>query len=85
MLWEPGQRIHVISEYHGIDAVYFLMGREFNGGRPNGTTTTLRLKEDGVWIPDAYPKKKKKRKRKGKGENRNCRCGLILKGVLTGR
>ncbi|MEQ9860636.1 phage tail protein [Pectobacterium cacticida] len=68
VLWEPGQRIHVISEYHGIDAVYFLMGREFNGGRPNGTTTTLRLKEDGVWIPDAYPKKKKKRKRKGKGE-----------------
>ncbi len=68
VLWEPGQRIHVISEYHGIDAVYFLMGREFNGGRSNGTTTTLRLKEDGVWIPDAYPKKKKQRKRKGKGE-----------------
>ncbi len=68
VLWEPGQRIHVISEYHAIDAVYFLMGREFNGGRPNGTTTTLRLKEDGVWIPDAYPKKKKQRKRKGKGE-----------------
>lgn len=68
VLWEPGQRIHVISEYHGIDAVYFLMGREFNGGRPSGTTTTLRLKEDGVWIPDAYPKKKKQRKRKGKGE-----------------
>lgn len=58
VLWEPGQRIHVISEPHGIDDVFFLMGREFNGGRPNGTTTTLRLKEDGVWIPDAYPKKK---------------------------
>ncbi|EHD21559.1 MULTISPECIES: phage baseplate assembly protein [Brenneria] len=68
VLWEPGQRIHVISEPHGIDDVFFLMGREFNGGRPNGTTTTLRLKEDGVWIPDAYPKKKKQRKRKGKQE-----------------
>ncbi|MFJ5319250.1 phage baseplate assembly protein [Pectobacterium versatile] len=68
VLWEPGQRIHVTSEYHGIDAVFFLMGREFSGGRPGGTTTTLRLKEDGVWIPDAYPKKKKQRKRKGKGE-----------------
>lgn len=66
VLWEPGQRIHVTSEYHGIDAVFFLMGREFSGGRPGGTTTTLRLKEDGVWIPDAYPKKKKRRKRKGK-------------------
>lgn len=68
VLWEPGQRIHVISEYHDIDAVFFLMGREFSGGRPGGTTTTLRLKEDGVWIPDAYPKKKKQRKRKGKKE-----------------
>lgn len=68
VLWEPGQRIHVISEYHGIDAVFFLVGREFSGGRPGGTTTTLRLKEDSVWIPDAYPKKKKQRKRKGKGE-----------------
>ncbi|TKI08668.1 phage baseplate assembly protein [Martelella alba] len=63
-LWQPGQRIHVISEPHGINAIYFLMGREFSGGRPNGTVTTLRLKEDGVWIPDAYPKKKKARKGK---------------------
>lgn len=62
VLWEPGQRIHVISEPHGIDAVYFLMGREFTGGRPGGAVTTLRLKEDGVWIPDAWPKKKKARK-----------------------
>ncbi|HIE9243123.1 TPA: phage baseplate assembly protein [Klebsiella variicola subsp. variicola] len=62
VLWEPGQRIHVISEPHGIDAIYFLMGREFTGGRPGGAVTTLRLKEDGVWIPDAWPKKKKARK-----------------------
>lgn len=62
VLWEPGQRIHVISEPHGIDAIYFLMGREFTGGRPGSAVTTLRLKEDGVWIPDAWPKKKKARK-----------------------
>lgn len=66
VLWEPGQRIHVISEPHGIDAVYFLMGREFTGGRPGGKVTTLRLKEDGVWIPDAFPKKKKGRKKRKK-------------------
>lgn len=64
VLWEPGQRIHVISEPHGINAVFFLMGREFSGGRASATTTTLRLKEDGVWIPDAYPKKRKARKGK---------------------
>lgn len=64
VLWEPGQRIHVISEPHDINAVFFLMGREFSGGRPSATTTTLRLKEDGVWIPDAYPKKRKARKGK---------------------
>lgn len=71
ILWTPGQRIHVISEPHNINAVFFLMGREFNRGRPGGTTTTLRLKEDGIWIPDAFPKKKKKRnarKKKGKLE-----------------
>lgn len=66
VLWQPGQRIHVISEPHGIDAVFFLMGREFTGGRPGGTVTTLRLKEDGVWIPDAWPKKKKGRKKRQK-------------------
>ena len=66
VLWAPGQRIHVISEPHEIDAVFFLMGREFNLSRSGGTTTTLRLKEDGVWIPDAFPKKKKKRNAKKK-------------------
>lgn len=68
VLWQPGQRIHVISEPHGIDGVYFLMGREFAGGRPLPTTTTLRLKEDGIWIPDAFPKKRKARKGKQKKE-----------------
>ena len=68
VLWQPGQRIHVISEAHGIDAVYFLMGREFTGGRPGGTVTTLRMKEDGIWIPDAWPKKKKGRKKRQKQE-----------------
>lgn len=65
-LWEPGQRIRVRSEPHGIDAIYFLMGREFSGGRPDNTVTTLRLKEDSIWIPDAYPKKRKSRKRRAK-------------------
>ncbi|HBE9179126.1 TPA: phage tail protein [Serratia fonticola] len=65
-LWKPGQRIRIKSEPHGIDSVYFLMGREFTGGRPDNTVTTLRLKEDGVWIPDAYPKKRKTKKRKSK-------------------
>ncbi|AYC19812.1 hypothetical protein DZA65_02934 [Dickeya dianthicola] len=67
-LWEPGQRIHVISDVHGINAVFFLMGREFVGGRQDGMRTTLRLKEDGVWIPDAFPRKKRKRRRKHKQE-----------------
>ncbi|HGM6655027.1 MULTISPECIES: phage baseplate assembly protein [Serratia] len=66
VLWQPGQRIRIRSEPHGIDDVYFLMGREFSGGRPDTTITTLRLKEDGIWIPDAYPKKRKARKRKAK-------------------
>lgn len=57
-LWKPGQRVRVVSEPHGIDAVYFLMGRTFSGGLPDGQTSQLRFKEDGIWIPDAYPSKK---------------------------
>ncbi|ENO2626707.1 phage tail protein [Salmonella enterica] len=57
-LWKLGQRVRVVSEPHGIDAVYFLMGRTFSGGLPDGQTSQLRFKEDGIWIPDAYPSKK---------------------------
>ncbi|MCG9093986.1 DNA circularization N-terminal domain-containing protein [Laribacter hongkongensis] len=58
VLWQPGQRIHVISEPHGLDGVYFLMARRFRGGRGVGTTTALTLKEDGVWTLDAHPGKR---------------------------
>lgn len=69
VLWQPGQRVHIISEPHELDAVFFLMGRQFSGGR-NGQTTSLRFKEDGVWIPDAFPREKKRRHRRGKkGKN----------------
>lgn len=68
VLWQPGQRIHVKSEPHSLDAIFFLIGREFNNSRLNGKTTTLRLKEDGIWIPNAYPKKKKGHTRRGKPE-----------------
>ncbi|TQN84353.1 UNVERIFIED_ORG: prophage tail gpP-like protein [Citrobacter freundii] len=65
VLWQPGQRVRIVSEPHGIDAIFFLMGREFSGGR-NGQTTRLRFKEDGVWIPDAFPREKKRHHRRGK-------------------
>lgn len=53
VLWNPGQRIDVVSEPHGLNGTYFLMARKFQGGRGQGTTTTLTLKEDGVWVLDA--------------------------------
>ena len=58
-LWQPGQRINVLSELDGIDAVYFLMARTFTGGRGQPTETVLTLKEDGAWVLDADPPKKK--------------------------
>lgn len=61
-LWKPGQRVRVVSAPHGIDAVYFLMGRTFSGGLPDGQVTQLRFKEDGIWIPDAYPSQKRGKK-----------------------
>lgn len=69
VLWTPGQRIHVKSEPHGIDAVFLLMGRTFKRDRGNGTTTDLLLKEDGVWALDAHPHQKKyKRVKDSKGD-----------------
>ncbi|EPO2452385.1 phage baseplate assembly protein [Providencia rettgeri] len=70
-LWTPGQRVHIQSELHGIDDIFFLMGRTFIGGRPGGAVTQLRFKEDAVWIPDAFPKQKKGKKgskKKGKDQ-----------------
>jgi len=58
LLWQPGQRLHLISEPHDIDAVFFLMARRFQGGRGRGTTTTLTLKEDRLWNPGAGGKQK---------------------------
>ncbi|EMJ4843279.1 TPA: phage baseplate assembly protein [Morganella morganii] len=72
-LWEPGQRVRIKSELHGIDGIFFLMGRTFTGGRPGGPVTQLRFKEDGVWIPDVYTQKaknKKGKKKKGKDQIR---------------
>ncbi|MCW3479743.1 phage tail protein [Neisseriaceae bacterium JH1-16] len=67
-LWSPGQRLHLVSEPHGIDAVFFLMARKFQGGRGQGTTTRLTLKEDQVWVLDAHPHKRKHRRgRNGSG------------------
>jgi len=63
-LWTPGQRVHIKSEPHGIDDVYFLMGRSFSRDRTNGTITELRFKEDGVWTLDAHPHKLKHKKAK---------------------
>lgn len=68
VLWKPGQRVHVVWEEYGIDAIYFLMARRFTGGRPGGTHTTLTLKEDGVWILDAHPHSGRKHRRKKKGD-----------------
>ncbi|AOJ13147.1 MULTISPECIES: phage baseplate assembly protein [Burkholderia] len=67
VLWTPGQRIHVVSEPHNINAVFFLIGRRFSKARSGGSTTTLTLKEDGVWTLDAHAHKRKHRRGKNKG------------------
>lgn len=70
VLWTPGQRIHVISEPHNINMVFFLIGRRFSKGRVGGSTTTLTLKEDGVWTLDAHAHKHKHRHRHRRGKNK---------------
>lgn len=70
VLWVPGQRVRIKSEPHGIDGIYFLMGRTFSLSRQDGQRTSLRFKEDGIWLPDAYPRRKTRHKggRKGKDD-----------------
>ena len=67
--WKPGQRVHVLSEPHGLDGVYFLMKRVFIGGKDRGRVTELTLKEDGVWLPELADKATTRKKGKqGPGE-----------------
>jgi prophage tail gpP-like protein len=68
-LWEPGQRVRVVSRPDALDGTYFLMGRTFVCDVGNGQRTRLRLKPDGVWLPDA-PKKKAKGGKSGGGSGR---------------
>lgn len=72
VLWRPGQRVRVLSEPHGIDRVFFLMGRTFTRSRQDGPITTLSLKEDRVWVLDAHPHTR--RRKRGK----NLKTGEII-------
>jgi len=67
VLWAPGQRVHVISEPHNIDAIFFMIGRRFNKSRLGGTNTVLTLKEDRVWTLDAHAHKRRHRRGKNQG------------------
>lgn len=64
LLWAPGQRVHLVSDPHAIDATFFVMARRFTGGRGLPTRTVLVLKEDGVWQLDAHPHQRKHRRGK---------------------
>ncbi|EFG7849510.1 phage tail protein [Shigella sonnei] len=69
-LWTPGQRVRIKSEPHNIDQIFFLMGREFTLSRTDGKLTVLRFKEDGIWIPDAFPKKRKAKKHRSRNNKK---------------
>lgn len=69
-LWTPGQRVRIKSEPHNIDQIFFLMGREFTLSRTEGKLTVLRFKEDGIWIPDAFPKKRKAKKHRSRNNKK---------------
>lgn len=63
-LWAAGQRVRVLSEPHGLDGIYFVIGRRIAGDRARGQTTDLTLKEDGAWALYAHPSKRKHRRGK---------------------
>lgn len=63
--WQAGTRVHLVDETHGLDGIYYVMGRRFAGGRDRQQTTTLTLKEDGAWIVAPHPHKKRTRRSHG--------------------
>lgn len=65
-LWEAGMRVHVLSEPHGVDDVYFVMKRTFEGGRESGTETHLDLIVDGSWLLNLAKVKGKRKSNTGK-------------------
>lgn len=64
VLWQPGQRVSVVSEPHGLDGTYFLMQRRFTCSREAGQLTQMVLREDGAWVLDAHPSHRKHRRGK---------------------
>lgn len=67
-VWSPGQRVHVFSEPHGLNAIYFLMSRTLRLTRREGAITELRLREDKTWVLDGNPSKSKNKKRKSNAD-----------------
>ena len=67
--WRANVRVHLVDESHGLDGIYYVIGRRMTGGRDRPKTTTLTLKEDGAWIVAAHPHKRRNhRKSAGPGE-----------------
>lgn len=63
-VWTPGQRVAISSDALGIDGVFFLTGRRLTSSKTQGRSSTLTLKEDGVWVLDAHPSRRKHRRGK---------------------
>lgn len=61
-VWKPGQRVRIVSEPHGLDAIYFIMSRTLRLTRGEGSISELRLREDKMWVLDGNPLKKHKGK-----------------------
>lgn len=61
-VWQPGMRVRLRSEPHGLDGIYFIMARTLRLSRREGAQTELRLREDKVWVIDARVHRKRKTK-----------------------
>ncbi len=66
VLWEAGMRVHVLSEPHGVDDIYFVIKRTIEGGRESGTETHLELIADGSWLLNLAKVKGKRKSNTGK-------------------
>ncbi|WP_076591975.1 phage baseplate assembly protein [Herminiimonas arsenitoxidans] len=64
--WAPGMRVHILSEPHGINAVYFLTRRVFTLNKAGARGTDLYFVPDSVWLLNIPFVKASRRKDSGK-------------------
>ena len=77
LLWNPGQRVNLVSEPDWINGTFFMTAREFIGGENSGQITELTLKPDKTWLPELAAQSKSRSGASGGGNSSSGRIVVV--------